>query len=586
LHSRTYYASMSYKSLLFCPDEKTAGILTQILTELEFAVESANEPFGAVKKLNEERFDALVVDCQNEQDAALLFKTARDSAQNHSSLSVAVVEGQMGVAKAFRIGANLVLTKPINVEQSKGTLRVARGLLRKNNEVKPAPASPKPAAPPAVSATAVQSPATPVLSPPARVSAPSPQPEAPFSAFQVEADPTPAPEAAEVALLESLPDVAGKLAPSSMPTASNIEAVPVAASTSSQAAAAVAPALEKAPLLGSTSASAAPMVTNEPIVPEQHYDDPLPPPAIEVPGFSSLESASTHSGGAVRFFKFAAILAVVFVAGYFGWQKIQPLRYLQNFRAAHTTDTSETPQPVTSPQEAIAPPPSSATASPTSSSQPLSSMPADSSTPQPAVVLEPSATPAPENDTPEATDAAPKDVAPKSAKIETIEVQEMHMPGDPKPTAPKPQVLKVKPDVAGKHPGRTAIAAPPQVQVSSLSPSAPALPNLTSVDATLPKLATGAVKVSQGVSQGLVIKKVPPAYPPMALQMHREGSVELLATISKRGSINDVKVLSGDTMLAKAATDAVRQWKYRPYLLNGEPVDIQTQITIVFKAPH
>src|SRR5579862_5403066 len=116
---------MSYKSLLFCPDEKTARVVTQILTELEFTVEAANEPFGAVKKLNDERFDALVVDCQNEQDATLLFKTARESNQNHSSLSVAVVEGQAGVAKAFRIGANLVLTKPINVEQSKGTLRVA-----------------------------------------------------------------------------------------------------------------------------------------------------------------------------------------------------------------------------------------------------------------------------------------------------------------------------------------------------------------------------------------------------------------------------------------------------------------------------
>lgn len=577
---------MSYKSLLFCPDEKTAGILTQILTELEFAVESAHEPFGAVKKLNDGRFDALVVDCQNEQDAALLFKTARDSAQNHSSLSVAVVEGQMGVAKAFRIGANLVLTKPINAEQSKGTLRVARGLLRKNSEAKPAEApAPKPAAPPSISAPAVQAPVTPVVSAPVYVPAPPPQPEAPFSAFQVEADPTPATEAAEAALLESLPDVGGKLAHASVVATPHIEAVPVAASTSSQAAAA-ALALDKTPLLGSTAASAAPMVTNEPIVPEQHYEEPIPPPAVEVPSFSSLENAGPHgTGGAGKFFKFAATVAVVFVAGYYAWQKIQPLQYLQNFRAAHTADTSQAPQPRTTPQETIAPPPSSATASPASSSQSSSGTPASSSTSQPAIVLEPPPTVEPENDTPEATDAAPKDVSHKNDKIETIEVQEMHMPGDPKPTAPKPQVLMVKPDLAGRRQGKTALA-PPQVQVSSLNPSSSVLPNLTSVEAAVPKLAPGAVKVSQGVSQGFVVKKVPPAYPPMALQMHKEGSVELLATISKQGSINDVKVLSGDTMLAKAAADAVRQWKYRPYLLNGEPVDIQTQITIVFKAPH
>src|SRR5437764_481224 len=131
---------MSYKSLLFCCDERTARLVTQVLNELEFTVEPAAEPYAAVKKLSDEHFDALVVDCQNEQDATLLFKTARDSSHNHSSLSVAVVEGQAGVARAFRIGANLVLTKPINIEQSKGTLRVARGLLRKN-DARSAPAA-------------------------------------------------------------------------------------------------------------------------------------------------------------------------------------------------------------------------------------------------------------------------------------------------------------------------------------------------------------------------------------------------------------------------------------------------------------
>src|SRR6266568_1191431 len=132
---------MSYQALLFCPDDKTARIVTQVLNDLDFTVEPCTEPFAAVKKLMAQHFDAIVVDCDNEQNAALLFKSARNSATNQSSLSVAVVEGQAGVAKAFRIGANLVLTKPINVEQSKGTLRVARGLLRKGQAAKPAGAS-------------------------------------------------------------------------------------------------------------------------------------------------------------------------------------------------------------------------------------------------------------------------------------------------------------------------------------------------------------------------------------------------------------------------------------------------------------
>src|ERR1700682_862744 len=142
---------MGYQALLFCPDEKTARNVTQVLNELDFTVVACTEPFAAVKKLMAEHFDAVVVDCDNEQNATLLFKSARNTVNNQSSLAVAVVEGQAGVAKAFRIGANLVLTKPINVEQAKGTLRVARGLLRKREGTKAAATTTapplKPAAP-------------------------------------------------------------------------------------------------------------------------------------------------------------------------------------------------------------------------------------------------------------------------------------------------------------------------------------------------------------------------------------------------------------------------------------------------------
>src|SRR5207237_10533460 len=135
---------MGYQALLFCPDEKIARVVTHVLSDLEFSIETATEPFAAVKKMMTQNFDAIVVDCENELNATLVFKSARNSSSNQASLAVAVVEGQAGVAKAFRIGANLVLTRPINVEQSKGTLRVARGLLRKAEAAKPAATAPDP----------------------------------------------------------------------------------------------------------------------------------------------------------------------------------------------------------------------------------------------------------------------------------------------------------------------------------------------------------------------------------------------------------------------------------------------------------
>jgi protein TonB len=106
----------------------------------------------------------------------------------------------------------------------------------------------------------------------------------------------------------------------------------------------------------------------------------------------------------------------------------------------------------------------------------------------------------------------------------------------------------------------------------------------TTTPALRPTLST--LNVSQGVSTGLLIKKVSPSYPTNALRMRIEGDVELTATISKQGEISQVKVLSGNSQLTRAAADAVKQWKYKPYLLNGEPVEIQTQITVKFKLPR
>jgi protein TonB len=81
----------------------------------------------------------------------------------------------------------------------------------------------------------------------------------------------------------------------------------------------------------------------------------------------------------------------------------------------------------------------------------------------------------------------------------------------------------------------------------------------------------------------MVIKRVQPRYPPNALSAHIQGAVQIEATVNKEGSVVNPKVLSGDSMLAAAALEAVRQWRYKPYYLDGAPVEIQTQITINFR---
>jgi protein TonB len=82
--------------------------------------------------------------------------------------------------------------------------------------------------------------------------------------------------------------------------------------------------------------------------------------------------------------------------------------------------------------------------------------------------------------------------------------------------------------------------------------------------------------------EGNLIRRVEPAYPAIARQARIQGIVLLRATISKDGTIENLQLLSGQPMLAQAAIEAVRQWRYRPYYLNGDPVEVETQVTIKF----
>src|SRR5215472_16737268 len=106
---------------------------------------------------------------------------------------------------------------------------------------------------------------------------------------------------------------------------------------------------------------------------------------------------------------------------------------------------------------------------------------------------------------------------------------------------------------------------------------------ISSTPVAVPKAATPQrVRVSQGVSQGLLIKKIQPSYPPLARQARIQGQVLLQAEISKDGTIQNLRLISGHPMLAPSAIEAVKQWRYKPYYLNGEPVEVETQITVIF----
>jgi periplasmic protein TonB len=618
---------MTFQALLFCPDEKTARVTTQVLTELEFSVDACTEPFAAVKKLMGQHFDAIVVDCDNEQNASLLFKSARNSTSNQASLAVAVVEGQAGVANAFRIGANLVLTKPINVEQAKSTLRVARGLLRKGSEaskasstpaapsvpVAAAPAVPKqperapntaatprPAAPiPAIAAPAVARPSK--AQPTTAVARTSDtnreigSPKTASSAADLFESPQPSTAAQEGSPSQQYPwqpvsKTTGSMAASLQRAAAEAEKVGITPTGDSVArdggSGKQAPPAFASIAMGTSGAASAPAPAKElpkSQMPSSAFDAeqqmaptqaPVKAPAkaiekpaekivvkpevpasiastspVPSPTFAALDTQEDSAAG--KGSKVGVLLAVaaviLAVLGYFGYTKFVSSKQSTAAPAATSSAAPALPAgPTTEPTT-------------TASATVTASAPSGAAnSPQPSA----------KNTTP-------------AAKEETSEESDVTV------THPGPKLI-VKSGLGERSAHKaeaTADVAAPTLGVNEDQSAIPSIVQSTPV--AVPKVAAPqqTLRVSQGVTQGLLTRRVQPVYPPQAMQMHIQGAVQVLATISKEGRITTVKILNGDPILSRAAADAVSQWRYKPYFLNGEPVEIQTQIVVNFKLP-
>jgi protein TonB len=557
---------MGYQALLFCADEITVRLVTQVLNELEFSVEPANEPFTAVKRLTTQHFDAVVADCDNEQNAALLFKSARNSGPNKTSLAVAVVEGQPGIAKAFRIGANLVLTKPINVEQSKGTLRVARGLLKKGEaaaKIAPAPvashATPQPERPtpsnPAFSRplTPMAPSARPIVPPKSITTPPAPLVRAEAaSTLELEEEPIAQPEPTDVALLESLPEPE---TPAPQPSSLHKTAPWAPVKSSSGAATGVAPARKITQMPHSeTTPTKIPAAFMPPAIEEATKPRVTARPAeSHAPVQPITHAKTTESGGSKKGLIIAAGVLIAAAGGYFGWTKFQAttMKSVES-NPVQTAPAQGSTQSATVPSASVqASVPSTTVVAPQQT--PVASAPPrtreERGIPEPEVIT--------------------RKLTPES-KITPVATEHAHEAIVVKGSAAKPAALEIPPQ------------AIPVIGIASNSGDK-VIAGIMQTSAPAPVLRT--MRVSQGVSQGLVIKKVSPEYPVQARQLRIEGAVQLEATISKEGKVSNVKVLGGHPILARAAAEAVKQWKYKPYLLNDQPVEIDTQITVNFKLP-
>ena len=194
------------------------------------------------------------------------------------------------------------------------------------------------------------------------------------------------------------------------------------------------------------------------------------------------------------------------------------------------------------------------------------------------------------------------DPLPKRERVTMLYLQPPPAPGAKaaKIQAPKPKSTYAPTSIAMPVPVHTAHEAPPPVDTTSeviegvpggvvggvpggvLTEMLGGLRGMSLPAKTPEPTPVERIRVAPRVAEANLIHDVPPQYPPEAGRERIEGTVVLLAVIGKDGSVQDVQVVSGLPLFAQAATEAVNQWRYKPYLLNGVPVEIESRITINF----
>jgi protein TonB len=558
---------MGYQALLFCADEKAIRVVSQVLADLDFHVEHSAEPFSSVKRLTTEHFDALVVDCDDEQNAALLFKTARNSEHNNASLAVALVQGQGGIAKAFKIGANLILTKPINAEQSKGTLRVARGMLRKAEAGKAAAA--------AAASSAGQT-----------RSLPATESVSLASAANSEAPATPATQSSSAPLIEA--------------SSAEISAVletkkePLGLLTSGET-----------DLSGTTQASE--LANAEAKVKEDSSDSGKY--SWQSKGGKSTETGATPAAETAQKAEgksqpsTAASKATTVEAKESTPDTKSSDSGTRTGAAAARAKESPAPEGESSSKAAAAP---AGTPKKTEPSTAATSTKKDAGKIDTSKLTAPSfswseaardheATGSSENKRNFLIAAALVLALAAGAyyawpRLEpvlmNIPVVQKYLGTESRPApAPAPAAVRQTPSDSTQPAtttSQTSAAGPGITPSSATAPAESANTTTAATEASAP----APLAITQSVSEQLLVKKTQPVYPAAGRQKKLAGDVQLQATVGKDGAVTQIKVLNGDEVLAHAATDAVRQWKYKPYVLNGQPTEFETPVTVNFKSPN
>jgi protein TonB len=588
---------MATRAFLLCGDEKAVQAVTQIMDELGISFEHSSEPAFSLKRLATQRFDLLVVDCDNVQNATQVFNSARASHLNKNSIAIAIVEGKAGVPNAFRLGASLVLTKPVSLEQARNTLRTGVGMSRKEGaEVKPAAAaaaspvsSAAPTAMPAAAtstqtvpttpAAQVRPPAAPAVLTPVAPAAPAPSTSRPvetpkpavappvsekpaivpkpiaapapaehkpgltnFTDAKTRPNPTPTPIAKAA--------TASVGAPSSSKNFDSIFATPAAGDKDAKAAekdtktkdSATKPAKDHNK--ESAKDSAAPKLSIVDPLAEEDALDPIRDhgvPSFGAMGKEPFAGVEKSERGGKGWLISAIVVLVLAIGGYSAWLTVPGFhKFVAGEYLNVMTKISGTPEETQAAATTPAPVPESSAPESVNPAAPTTEIDQSQAATNSATNIADSNA---SNQPPSA--ATPENEPQKTASVQTAKQNTTH-PGT------NPALVHT----SGSVPA-TAATKPPSNDL---------------------------LEVSEEFADDQIVHRVHPTYPKQARARKLHGTVVLQAIVNKQGKVDSLQLISGDPMLAQAAADAVKQWRYKPYSHNGEPTDFQTRVSVEFKA--
>lgn len=553
---------MDLRALLFSSDGASTATLCQVLADLQIQAEICSEVLVATQRIAHENYDAIIVDWDLESDATLLLKTARE--QKAIGLNLALVPNDASIARSLQNGANSVIKKPIDVGLARETLSTARALiLSRRTELRDKEA--RHAAVQAEMELAIAQ-----------------ESSAPKTGFLSRSMPSSALEAEQKV---NRPDTSGELrwqaarGPASLqedrgPEAKAIppvskqrwdEVKTIFRESSQESAQGEAPAPEAAPQRQDSTG----IFSSYPDEPEaQPEADTSSPP---------------------RYLVFA-IIACALVAGVlYVWAPGDS--YLGRINSAFHSLFAKSKQKIaqaeasahagqaSAAENLVAPTPTKAAEETAPDSAPIESTEVDPSKIQiieTKVIPKPGAQQPTTNQPPPDSDQAkaisqPQTMSPQAPGIADAETTPPRtQPEPPAPVAPKSNA-RIQEGVLPEPEGRVGVVIPDSLR------NAPAPSPASSLEPLI---------VPEETALGWVIHRVEPEYPVQALQQRIDGAVVLQAWVAKDGSVRDLKLVKGYFVLGRAAIDAVKQWRFKPYVQNGKPSEFRTTITLNFRVPN